>query len=78
VKLLTSERDKLIELYTSTKDELNKCKTKQADNAKAQTQQHSLAVQSILHRVENERDTALYDLRNLMKERDSLVDRLNV
>ena len=74
---MTVERDQL-------RDELNKCKAAVSHHAnanettKTQAQQHSLAVQSMLHRVESERDTALFDLRNIVKERDSLVERLRV
>lgn len=69
------------EMYTKCKEELNTCKATMShvnESNKSQAQQHSLAVQSLLHRVESERDTALFDLRNMMKERDSLADRLRV
>lgn len=81
---LTSERDQLRDMYTASKEELAKYKTAvnqhavASENTKSQAQQHSLAVQSMLHRVESERDSALFDLRNMMKERDALVDRLRV
>lgn len=72
------------DMYTGCKDELARCKAAVNHHAvanettKTQAHQHSLAVQSALHRVEAERDTALFDLRNIMKERDSLSERLRV
>lgn len=81
---LTSERDQIMDMYNKTKEELNKCKSAISqqsavnESTKNQAQHHSLAVQTMLHRVESERDTALFDLRNVMKERDSLADRLRV
>ena len=84
MKHLTSERDQLMEMYNASKEELSKCKSamsqlsqQSAANESTKTH-HSLAVQSMLHRVENERDTALFELRNVMKERDSLSERLRV
>ena len=38
----------------------------------------SLAAQAILQRVETERDNALFEIRNLSNERDSLKERLKV
>lgn len=84
ISQLTSERDQLRDMYTASKDELVKCKAAvnhhavASETTKTQAQQHSLAVQSMLHRVEGERDAALFDLRNMMKERDSIAERLRV
>lgn len=60
-------------MYNDTKEELHRVKKEETKIAN-----YSLASQSILKRIENERDTALYELRNAIKERDSLVERVKV
>lgn len=70
---MSSERDKYVDMYNDTKEELHRVKKEETKIAN-----YSLASQSILKRIENERDTALYELRNAIKERDSLVERVKV
>ncbi|NXN28115.1 CP135 protein, partial [Nycticryphes semicollaris] len=66
VKLLTSERDRLNALYEQSQDELNKMRREA---------KHSLVSQS---HVEEERDSALTDLRRLTAEKESLKEKLKV
>ncbi|NWW45933.1 CP135 protein, partial [Pedionomus torquatus] len=64
VKLLTSERDRLNVLYEQSQSELNRMRREA---------KHSLVSQS---HVEDERDSALTDLRRLMAEKESLKEKL--
>ncbi|NXJ60987.1 CP135 protein, partial [Rostratula benghalensis] len=64
VKLLTSERDRLNALYEQSQDELNRMRREA---------KHSLVSQS---HVEEERDSALTDLRRLAAEKESLKEKL--
>uniref|UniRef100_A0A8C3KP01 Centrosomal protein 135 n=1 Tax=Calidris pygmaea TaxID=425635 RepID=A0A8C3KP01_9CHAR len=64
VKLLTSERDRLNVLYEQSQGELNRMRREA---------KHSLASQS---HVEEERDSALTDLRRLTAEKESLREKL--
>jgi hypothetical protein len=76
VRLLSSERDKYMHLYNDAIDDLQACKKDLINENKIAN--YSMAAQSMLKRVETERDTALFDLRNTIKERDSLIDRIKV
>ena len=76
VKMLTNERDKFNQMYEEARDELHRARREMLKGAK--TSNASLAVQTVLKRVESERDSALYDLRNADSERDSLRDKLKV
>lgn len=81
VKVLTSERDKYNQMYEETKCELQRVR-KELINSKgsvaAAQSNVSLAAQAILKRVETERDTALFDLRNAISERETFKDRLKM
>ncbi|CAF0708300.1 unnamed protein product [Brachionus calyciflorus] len=84
IKVLTNERDKYNQLYEETKNELARSRKElialnnqkgalnEANNKQANL---SLAAQSMLKRVESERDSALFDLRNTIAERDALKER---
>jgi centrosomal protein CEP135 len=76
VKVLTNERDKINHLYEETRDELQRTRRELLKSPKAPNV--SLAAQTILKRVENERDTALFELRAATNERDSLKERLRI
>lgn len=76
VKVLTNERDKINHLYEETRDELQRTRRELLKSPKAPNV--SLAAQTILKRVENERDTALFELRAATNERDSLKERLKI
>jgi len=76
IKVLTNERDHLNVLYDQTKEELQKARHDLLQNAQAP--KVSLAAQSILRKVENERDNAILDARAAASERDSLRERLRV
>ncbi|CAF1055145.1 unnamed protein product, partial [Didymodactylos carnosus] len=76
IKVLTNERDSLSVLYDRTKEELQNARHDLLQNA--QTPKVSLAAQSILRKVENERDNAIVELRAVTNERDSLKERLRI
>jgi centrosomal protein CEP135 len=63
-------------MYEETRDELQRARRELLKNAKMPSA--TLAAQAILKRVETERDTALFDLRNAMADRDSFKERLKV
>jgi len=76
IKVLTNERDSLGVLYDQTKDELQRTRHDLLQNS--QTPKVSLAAQSILRKVEKERDDAIITARAVTNERDSLVERLRI
>lgn len=74
VRILSQERDRSSLLYEQANEELERMRRKYlASPAKA-----SLAAQTILHRVEKERDTAITDLRRMAAERDSIRETLQM
>lgn len=78
IKVLTSERDRYNQMYEETKAELARARKDilSLSNEKGVQQNNmSLAAQSMLKRVESERDSALFDLRNAIAERDALKER---
>ena len=77
MKVLTNERDKYNEMYEEVREELQAAR-RDVFCKSAKSQNVSLAAQSMLKRVENERDTALCDNRILANEMESLKDRLKV
>ncbi|CAF0894547.1 unnamed protein product [Rotaria sp. Silwood1] len=76
IKVLTNERDNLNVLYEQTKEELQRARHDLLQNA--QTPKVSLAAQSILRKVESERDAAIIEARTATNERDSLRERLRI
>jgi hypothetical protein len=77
VKCLTGEKDKYMQMYEEAKEEIRqtRCELMKTNSKSSNV---SLATQALLKRVENERDTAIFDLRSTLDERDSLKDRLRV
>ena len=76
VKVVTSERDRVTQLYEESRCDLQNARReliKCAKNSNA-----SLAMQTVLKRVESERDTALFDLRSVTNDRDSFKERLRL
>ncbi|XP_077983787.1 centrosomal protein of 135 kDa-like [Glandiceps talaboti] len=76
VKVLTAERDKTNMLYEQANDELQRLRREVMKSPR--TPRATLAAQSILRRVEHERDDAIADLRRMTTERDSLRERLKI
>lgn len=76
VRVLTLERDDLTTLYEEAKDELARARRDAVRSPKSP--KASLAAQAVLRRVENERDDAASNCRNLTVERDSLRERLKI
>lgn len=67
-------------MYEDAKEELNEARRdaikSQGSNARSHNQ--SLATHAALKRVENDRDAALCDLRNMTNERDYIRERMKV
>ena len=78
VKILTSERDKFSHLYEEMRDELQRSRSHELKVTCNKAPNVSLAAQAILKRVESERDTALFDLRNAITDRESYREKLKV
>ncbi|XP_068124292.1 testis-specific gene 10 protein isoform X3 [Hyperolius riggenbachi] len=76
VKVLTSERDKTNTLYERAQQEITQLRRELMQSPK--TPKASLTAQTILRRVETERDSAVSDLRRMTTERDSLRERLKI
>ncbi|XP_077967982.1 centrosomal protein of 135 kDa-like [Styela clava] len=76
VRVLSQERDKSNMLYEQAHEELQRLRRMAITSPKSP--KASLTAQAILHRVENERDTAITDLRRMTTERDSLRERLKI
>ena len=77
VKVLTCEKDKYNQMYEEVKEELRatRCELLKYNS---KTSNASLATQAVIKRIENERDSAMYELRNALNDRDSFKDRLRV
>ncbi|XP_075056249.1 testis-specific gene 10 protein [Mixophyes fleayi] len=76
VKVLTSERDKTCALYERAQQEITHLRRELMQSTK--TPKASLTSQTILRRVESERDRAISDFRRMTTERDSLRERLMI
>ncbi|CAF0717644.1 unnamed protein product [Adineta steineri] len=76
IKVLTNERDNINMLYEQAKEELQKSRHEILQNI--QTPKVSIAAQSILRKVESERDSAIVEARTAGTERDSLRERLRI
>ncbi len=78
VKILTSERDKFNQLYEEAREEVQRTRCHDLKISCHKGPNVSLAAQAILKRVESERDTALFDLRNAITDRESFREKLKV
>ncbi|XP_063300718.1 testis-specific gene 10 protein [Pelobates fuscus] len=76
VKVLTSDRDKTNVLYDKAQQEVTLLRKELIRSPK--TPKACVTAQSILRRVESERDSAISDLRRMTTERDSLRERLKI
>lgn len=74
---MTNERDKVAQLYDEAKEELRAARCELV-KCSSKTSNASLAAQAILKRIENERDSAIFDLKNTANERDSYRERLRM
>ncbi|KAJ8028410.1 hypothetical protein HOLleu_30630 [Holothuria leucospilota] len=76
VKVLSSERDKLNILYEQSNEEVQRLRKSLMNSP--MTKGSTVAAQSILQRLESERDEVIADLRRMTTERDSLRERLKI
>ncbi len=72
---MTSEKEKYCQLYEECKEELHATRRELMKN-NSKSSNVSLAAQAILKRVEKERDNAVFDLRNVITERETLKETL--
>lgn len=73
VKMLTAERDKINILYEQAKDELNVLRREVTRSP--QSKASSAASQTVLRRVEEERDQAVADFNTVLTEKESLREK---
>ncbi|XP_052401852.1 testis-specific gene 10 protein isoform X1 [Carassius gibelio] len=78
VKVLTAERDKTRMHYQQAQEEIAALRREVMMSKSARGPKSSVTAQSILKRVEAERDEATADLHRMSTERDSLRERLKI
>uniref|UniRef100_A0A671SKK2 Testis specific, 10 n=1 Tax=Sinocyclocheilus anshuiensis TaxID=1608454 RepID=A0A671SKK2_9TELE len=78
VKVLTAERDKTRMHYQQAQEEIAALRREVMKSKAARGPKSSVTAQSILKRVEAERDEAITDLNRMTTERDSLRERLKI
>ncbi|XP_051559227.1 testis-specific gene 10 protein [Myxocyprinus asiaticus] len=78
VKVLTAERDKTRMHYQQAQEEIADLRQEVMKSKAAQGRKSSMTAQSILKRLEAERDEATIDLHRMTTERDSLRERLKI
>ncbi|KAJ8350318.1 hypothetical protein SKAU_G00254480 [Synaphobranchus kaupii] len=78
VKVLSADRDKTSLQYQKAQEEIAHLRREVMKSKSPRTQKSSVTAQSILKRVEVERDEAATDLKRMTTERDSLRERLKI
>ncbi|XP_051561137.1 testis-specific gene 10 protein-like [Myxocyprinus asiaticus] len=78
VKVLTAERDKTRMHYQQAQEEIAALRREVMKSKAARGPKNSVTAQSILKRLEAERDEATSDLHRMSTERDSLRERLKI
>ncbi|XP_066563034.1 testis-specific gene 10 protein isoform X2 [Amia ocellicauda] len=76
IKVLTADRDKADSLYQQAQEEIARLRREMIRSPRAP--KSNVTAQSILRRVEAERDEVAADLRRMSTERDSLWERLKI
>ncbi|XP_061082835.1 testis-specific gene 10 protein [Conger conger] len=78
VKVLSADRDKTSLQYQKAQEEIAHLRREVMKSKSPRTQKSTLTAQSILKRVESEREEASTDLKRMTTERDSLRERLKI
>ncbi|XP_026787947.3 testis-specific gene 10 protein [Pangasianodon hypophthalmus] len=78
VRVLTAERDKTRMHYHQAQEEIAELRREVLRIKASQGSKHSVTAQTILKRLEAERDEAMSDLHRMSTERDSLRERLKI
>ncbi|KAM9454624.1 testis-specific gene 10 protein [Clarias gariepinus] len=78
IRVLMAERDKARAQYQRAQEEIAELRREVLKSKVSQGSKYSVTAQSILKRVESERDEAMSDLHHMTTERDSLRERLKI
>ncbi|KAL1022257.1 hypothetical protein UPYG_G00024310 [Umbra pygmaea] len=78
VKVLTGDRDKTMMHYQQAQEEIASLRREVLKSKSPRTPKGSVSAQSILKRVEAEKNEATFDLHRMSTERDSLRERLKI
>ncbi|XP_053471952.1 testis-specific gene 10 protein isoform X2 [Ictalurus furcatus] len=78
VRVLTAERDKTRMHYQQAQEEIADLRREVLKSKASRRSKYSMTAQSILKRLEGERDEAMSDLHRMSTERDSLRERLKI
>ncbi|KAI1899853.1 hypothetical protein AGOR_G00066050 [Albula goreensis] len=78
VKVLSADRDKTSMQYQKAQEEIANLRREVMKSKSPRTQKSTVTAQTILKRVESERDEAAADLKRMSTERDSLRERLKI
>ncbi|XP_060755499.1 testis-specific gene 10 protein isoform X1 [Neoarius graeffei] len=78
VRVLTAERDKTRMHYQQAQEEIAKLRRDVLKSMESQGSKYNATAQSVLKRLETERDDAMSNLHHMSTERDSLKERLKI
>ncbi|KAF4075154.1 hypothetical protein AMELA_G00231270 [Ameiurus melas] len=78
IRVLTAERDQTRMHYQQAQEEIADLRREVLNSKASQRSKYRMTAQSILKRLEGERDEAMSDLHRMSTERDSLRERLKI